>query len=157
MTQTCICEEPNWHPSGSIDCSTWGFKALSKSNCERRLLASSSLSVCPSVRAWNKSPPIESVFVKFYVIFTKIANKCLFWFKPNKNNRKFSWKKYLHFNIWPSLVFIIEADWYLQVTIWGWRNSWLLTLMIRKCRYTEFKKYRLKMCCYVTEKCNTLS
>jgi len=38
-------------------------------NFEKRLLASSCLPICPSVRlsAWNNSAPTGQIFVKFYI------------------------------------------------------------------------------------------
>jgi hypothetical protein len=53
------------------------FEALPQ-NFEKRLLASSCLSICPSVRltAWNNLVPIGRIFVKFDIrVLKKICQK----------------------------------------------------------------------------------
>ena len=62
-------------------------------NCEKRLLDSSCLSVCPSVRssvstsAWKESVPTGRIFIKFDLsIFRKSAKKIKASLTSDKNN-----------------------------------------------------------------------
>jgi len=65
-------------------------------NCEKRLLASSCLFSCPSVRlsAWYNSPPTGRVFMHFdiWVFFRKVVEKIQVSLKSDSNNGWFTWR-----------------------------------------------------------------
>ena len=65
--------------------------ALSQ-KCDRRLLASSCLSVCPS--AWNNSASTGRIFMKFLymTIFRKSVEKIQVPLKSDKNKGYFKWR-----------------------------------------------------------------
>jgi hypothetical protein len=73
-------------------------------NCEKRLLTSSCLSFCPSVRlsAWNNSASTGRIFIEFdiWVFFENLSRKFQFPLKSDKNNGYFTWRlTYIYDNI----------------------------------------------------------
>ena len=75
------------------------FQAPSQ-NCEKRLLASSCLSFCPSAR--NKSAPTRRIPIKFDVLvfFQKSVEKIKVSLKSCNNNGYFTWRR---FNIYGNI------------------------------------------------------
>ena len=73
-------------------------------NYEKRLLASSCLSVCLS--AWNNSAPTERILWNFiFKDFLKICRENSSFLKPDKHNGYFTWKPmYIYNNV--SLIFL---------------------------------------------------